>query len=58
MLRAILSLAAALLNALPKLVELARDWKRQQDAARDEAAKNARNEAAIKEAQKALKPGP
>ena len=54
MVRAVISLLAALLNGLPKLIELAREMKRQRDAARDKAAKDKRNEQAIAEAQKAL----
>ena len=54
MVRAVISLLAALLNGLPKLIELAREMKRQRDAARDKTAKDKRNEQAIAEAQKAL----
>lgn len=54
MLRAALSLLSALLNALPKLIELAREWKWQTDAQADKLKKDARNAAAIAEAQKAL----
>lgn len=52
--RVALAFVTTLLNALPKLVELLRDWQREQAAAKDKATKDARNEAAIREAQKAL----
>lgn len=57
MLRAVLQILAALLGALPKLIEEARAWKRESDAAKSKAAKDARNADAIKAAQ-AKEPAP
>lgn len=54
MLRLALQLLVGLLDVLPKLIAQARTWRVQSAAAREQAAKDARNEAALKAAQQAL----
>lgn len=54
MVRAILTIISALVGYLPKLIEQTREWNAENAANRERESKNARNAAAIAEAQKAL----
>jgi hypothetical protein len=49
---ALLSFAASVISALPKTLEIIRAWQKDQQAAREEAAKNQRNHDAIADARR------
>ena len=52
MIRVILTFATALLNAVPELIKLIRDARLRAEAAKNQQAKDDRNDDAIAEAQK------
>lgn len=52
MVTAILTFLGSVISALPKLLEMAGAWKRDKTIAEDQAAKDNRNAAAIREANK------
>lgn len=52
MVTAILTFLGSVISALPKLLEMAVTWKREKAIAEDQAAKDNRNAAAIREATK------
>lgn len=59
MLSAILGFLGSVVSALPKLIEAVRNWKKDQAIADEQAAKDNRNAAAIRDAcNQALPPGP
>ena len=50
MVSAMLSFLGSIISALPKLLEMAATWRRKKAVAEDQAAKDNRNAAAIREA--------
>ena len=58
MLAAILGFLGSVVSALPKLLEIVTGWKKDQAIADEQAAKDARNAAAIREASDPAPSGP